>query len=126
MSEAVAEEHPLITAVRPLVEKIAGGLVAADALGPGDVPLLWFGTVVGGVRLSNGDPVSDLSQLLDELAEEMGSALQELDRPSRQKAVRLLEERGAFNYRRSAETVAEALGVTRFTVYNYLNRVRSQ
>jgi predicted transcriptional regulator YheO len=24
--------------------------------------------------------------------------------------------------RRSAETVAEALGVTRFTVYNYLNR----
>jgi DNA-binding CsgD family transcriptional regulator len=26
--------------------------------------------------------------------------------------------------RRSAETVAEALGLTRFTVYNYLNRVR--
>jgi predicted transcriptional regulator YheO len=26
--------------------------------------------------------------------------------------------------RRSAETVAEALGVTRFTVYNYLNRAR--
>lgn len=24
--------------------------------------------------------------------------------------------------RKSAETVAEALGVTRFTVYNYLNR----
>ena len=37
-------------------------------------------------------------------------------------ALRLLEERGAFEMRRSAETVAEALGVTRFTVYNYLNR----
>jgi predicted transcriptional regulator YheO len=34
----------------------------------------------------------------------------------------MLEERGAFAYRKSAETVAEALGVTRFTVYNYLNR----
>jgi predicted transcriptional regulator YheO len=38
--------------------------------------------------------------------------------------VRLLEERGAFTYRKSAETVAEALNVTRFTVYNYLNRDR--
>ncbi|MGH3425587.1 MAG: helix-turn-helix domain-containing protein, partial [Nocardioidaceae bacterium] len=29
-----------------------------------------------------------------------------------------------FTHRRSAETVAEALGVSRFTVYNYLNRRR--
>ena len=42
----------------------------------------------------------------------------------KQRAVRLLEERGAFSYRKSAEVVAEALGVTRFTVYNYLNRIR--
>ncbi|UUZ59852.1 helix-turn-helix domain-containing protein [Nocardioides sp. B-3] len=31
---------------------------------------------------------------------------------------------GAFTYRRSAETIAEAIGVSRFTVYNYLNRTR--
>ena len=36
----------------------------------------------------------------------------------------MLEERGAFAFRKSAETVAEALGVTRFTVYNYLNRTQ--
>ncbi len=125
MSEAVGEEHPLLTAVRPLAEKVDGLLVAPEALRAGDVPLFWSGAVVGGVRLSGGDPVGDLSRLLDELAVEMGSPLQELDRPNRQKAVRLLEERGAFNYRRSAETVAAALGVTRFTVYNYLNRMRS-
>ena len=46
-------------------------------------------------------------------------------RQEKQRAVRLLEERGAFNYRKSAETVAEALGVTRFTIYNYLNRIRA-
>ena len=40
------------------------------------------------------------------------------------RAVRLLEERGAFAFRKSAELVAEALGVSRFTVYNYLNRGR--
>ena len=39
-------------------------------------------------------------------------------------AVRLLEEAGAFSYRKSVETVATALGVSRFTVYNYLNRDR--
>ncbi len=125
MSETVGKEHPLITAVRPLAEKVAAELVPPEALRAGDVPLLWAGTVVGGVRLPNGEAVGDLSQLLDELAAEMGVPLRELDRPNRQKAVRLLEERGAFNYRKSAETVAEALGVTRFTVYNYLNRVRS-
>jgi predicted transcriptional regulator YheO len=36
----------------------------------------------------------------------------------------MLEDRGAFEMRRGAETVAEALGLSRFTVYNYLNRTR--
>ena len=35
-----------------------------------------------------------------------------------------MEESGAFAYRRSVETVAAALGVSRFTIYNYLNRDR--
>jgi predicted transcriptional regulator YheO len=60
--------------------------------------------------------------LLADVATELGSPLAELPRADKQRAVRMLEERGAFDYRRSAETVAEALGVTRFTVYNYLNR----
>ena len=33
----------------------------------------------------------------------------------------LLDERGAFQLRKSVEEVADALGVSRFTVYNYLN-----
>ena len=32
-----------------------------------------------------------------------------------------LLERGAFELRRSVEAVAEAMGVSRFTIYNYLN-----
>ncbi len=55
---------------------------------------------------------------------ELGGALGDLPRAEKQHAVRLLEERGAFEMRRSAETVAEALGLTRFTIYNYLNRIR--
>lgn len=48
--------------------------------------------------------------------------LAELDRRTKQSVVRALEARGAFSVRHGVETVAGALGVSRFTVYNYLNR----
>lgn len=63
-----------------------------------------------------------LDRLVADVEVELGSVLAELDRPGKQRAVRLLEERGAFQLRRSVAAVAEVLGVTRFTVYNYLNR----
>ena len=41
-------------------------------------------------------------------------------------AVRLLEDRGAFLLRRSVDDVADALAVSRITVYNYLNAMRGE
>ncbi|TWS22673.1 transcriptional regulator [Tsukamurella sputi] len=118
-------DHPLVEAVRELVARLDGEIVEPDARRPGDVPLVWDGKVVAAVRLPAVEPTAgDLDSLLANLAVELGSPLGELDRAAKQRAVRLLEERGAFAYRKSAEAVAEALGVTRFTVYNYLNRVR--
>ena len=70
------------------------------------------------------DLTDGLSRLIADVERELGGALATLPRAEKQHAVRLLEERGAFEMRRSAETVAEALGLTRFTVYNYLNRIR--
>ena len=35
----------------------------------------------------------------------------------------LLDERGAFTLRRAVEDVADAMGVSRITVYNYLNAI---
>ncbi len=67
-------------------------------------------------------PRDGIKDLLADVATELGGALRDLPRADKQRAVRMLEERGAFAYRKSAETVAEALGVSRFTVYNYLNR----
>lgn len=65
-----------------------------------------------------------LEAMLAEVADEIGGDLRHLPRAAKQRAVRLLEERGAFEFRKSPEIIAEALGVTRFTVYNYLNRER--
>jgi uncharacterized protein YqgV (UPF0045/DUF77 family) len=63
-----------------------------------------------------------LARLIADVEREMGAQLGELDRLGKQRAVRLLRERGAFGLRKSVSSVADALGVTRFTVYNYLKR----
>ncbi|MSZ16504.1 MAG: transcriptional regulator, partial [Actinobacteria bacterium] len=42
-------------------------------------------------------------------------------RHEKQLAVKLLDQRGAFILRRAVEDVADAMGVSRITVYNYLN-----
>jgi hypothetical protein len=117
-------------ALAPLLDRVGALLVAPGDITASDVPLVWEGRRVAGVRFPDQNPpgqvevVGDLNRLLDDLAHELGAPLRDLPRPQKQRAVRLLEERGAFTYRRSAETVAEALNVSRFTVYNYLNRDR--
>lgn len=122
--------HPLLVALEPLLNRTNGVLVPPSRITSSDVPLVWEGTTIAAVRLP-GQPaegpvevVGDLGRLLEDLAAELGGPLRDLPRPEKQRAVRLLEERGAFTYRKSAETVAEALNVSRFTVYNYLNRDR--
>lgn len=120
----------LVESVRPLVERIGASFVDPAEMSRDDVPLVWGGEVVRGVRLPSTDrgvvasAPDALAAMIADVEDVLGAALIELDRPRKQRAVRLLEERGAFTHRRSAETVAEALGVSRFTVYNYLNRGR--
>jgi len=55
---------------------------------------------------------------------QMGGALGDLSRENKQAAVRILDEQGVFLIRKSVETVAEAMGVSRITIYNYLNAIR--
>ncbi len=50
--------------------------------------------------------------------------ISQMSRAQKQQVVRFLDERGAFSLKKSVETVADALGVSRFTVYNYLDSTR--
>jgi hypothetical protein len=122
------EQHPLVQAIAPLVERLDAQLVDAAEARADDVTLEWDGKPVVAVRLSPSKapekPEGGVQSLLAGVAEELGGPLRDLSRHDKQQAVLLLEARGAFEYRKSAEIVAEALGVTRFTVYNYLNRAR--
>jgi predicted transcriptional regulator YheO len=87
---------------------------------PDDVVLSWEGEELLAVRLPQ---LSDsLDHILAALERRHGVPLAQLDRRTKQDVVRILEARGAFSVRHGVETVAGALGVSRFTVYNYLNR----
>lgn len=113
-------EHPLITAVKPLVDAMGAEILGPEQAQTDDVVLAWEGEDVLAVRLPQ---LSDsLDHILAAMERRHGMPLAELDRKAKQEAVRMLEARGAFSVRHGVETVAGALGVSRFTVYNYLNR----
>lgn len=96
--------------------------VSVDVVGANDhhdESPAWEGVVIGGVRLPALHGV--LNQLIESVERELGSSLKDLSRNDKQTAIRLLDERGAFILRRAVEDVADAMGVSRITVYNYLN-----
>lgn len=111
--------HPLVAAVQPIVEALGATLVPADESEPGDLPLEWNGEVIAAVRPA---PLHGaLDRMIEQVERELGAALPSLSREDKQRAIRLLDERGAFILRRAVEDVADAMGVSRITVYNYLN-----
>ncbi|MGW7412432.1 helix-turn-helix domain-containing protein [Streptomyces sp. NPDC054863] len=113
-------DHPLVTAVKPLVDAMGAEMLEPARAGRDDVVLSWEGEDVIAVRLPQ---LSDsLDHILAALERRHGMPLADLDRKTKQAVVRTLEARGAFSVRHGVETVAGALGVSRFTVYNYLNR----
>ncbi|WP_326596006.1 helix-turn-helix domain-containing protein [Streptomyces sp. NBC_01803] len=117
---SVPDERLFIDAIKPLVDAIGGELVPPGEARDDDVMLSWQGARAVAVRLPH---LSDsLEHILSELQRRHGVPLAELDRRTKQQVVRTLEARGAFAMRHGVETVAAALGVSRFTVYNYLNR----
>lgn len=117
-------DESFVAAVRPLVDAMGGRLLPPGEAGPDDVVLAWEGTDVVAVRLPQLD--DSLGHLLAALERRHGRPLADLDRRAKQKVVRDLEARGAFAVRHGVETVAGALGVSRFTVYNYLNYANEQ
>lgn len=117
-------DHPFVAAVKPLVDAMGGELMAPGEAQPDDVVLAWEGEDLLAVRLPQ---LSDsLDHILAALERRHGMPLAQLDRKSKQSVVRILEARGAFSVRHGVETVASALGVSRFTVYNYLNYANEQ
>ncbi len=114
----MAEER-LIDALAPLVDALGAELVDLDQACPGDVTVDWDGQPAVAVRLPNLH--RSLERLLAVVEAELGAPIGELTREQQQAAIRRLDQLGAFTLRRSVDDVAKAIGISRFTVYNYLN-----
>ena len=56
---------------------------------------------------------------------ELGTGASTWTRADKQRVVRMLDERGAFLLRGAVDDIANAMGVSRITIYNYLNAIDS-
>ena len=116
-----ARSHPFLVALRPVAKSLAATIVTPARMRASDIPREWEGELIGGLRMP--DLQGELYRMITRVERELGAPLGELSRENKQLAVRELESRGAFALRKSIEDVADAMGVSRITIYNYLNAV---
>ena len=115
------QQHPLVAAVSSVVDAFGASIISASDAGPSDIPLEWEGVVVAAVRMPALHGALD--RLIESVEKELGGSLRDLSRNDKQRAIRMLDDRGAFILRRAVEDVADAMSVSRITVYNYLNAI---
>ena len=66
---------------------------------------------------------SALSDLFDECLAALGKPVDALGKADRLKLVAMMEQKNAFSYRKSVPFVSRRLGVSRYTVYKYLDEL---
>ncbi|HTX62025.1 MAG TPA: thiamine-binding protein, partial [Acidimicrobiales bacterium] len=93
-----------LAAVRPAVRALGGRLVPVERMGRTAVPLVWRGRVVGGLeRPGPNDLRNGLASFVAQIESELGGRLATLSRVDKQRAVRMLDERGAFAIRNAVD-----------------------
>jgi len=115
----MSTRHPLLVSVAPVAKALGATVVSTKRMRDGDIPLVWEGETVGGLRLPGVHGALD--RMIGHVEDQFGAPLKDLSRSDKQQAVSMLDEQGAFQLRKGVEDVADAMGVSRFTVYNYLN-----
>lgn len=62
-----------------------------------------------------------LGEIFDECLAAVGKPANALSKADRMKIISLLEQKSAFSFRKSVPYISQRLGVSRYTVYKYLN-----
>ena len=119
-----ATTHPVFTAFEPLLAIVGGEVIDPGDIATGDIPIEWEGTTIGGIRL--GSLTDALDRMVGHIEAELGAPLSGLGRTEKQDAIRMLDEQGAFLLRKSIDDIADRMGVSRITIYNYLTLVRDR
>ena len=118
MSERAQE---FLSALRPVVESLGASVIPVRSSRKGDEPVVWQGETVAYVRLN--ELHGALERAVASVEREIGGRLADMDRAQKQAAVRRLDEHGAFLLRGAVEDVAGWMGVSKVTLYTYLNAI---
>jgi uncharacterized protein YqgV (UPF0045/DUF77 family) len=127
------DRHGLVVDLGPFASTASGALdTMADAIADMVRAAMSQGASSVQLRVAASPeeiPVPSLHDALDEivrLAEhEIGVAASDWNRAQKQQVVRMLDERGAFLLRGAVDDIARVMGVSRITIYNYLNALEN-
>ncbi|MDH3753802.1 MAG: helix-turn-helix domain-containing protein [Acidimicrobiia bacterium] len=117
-----SDQDDFLRALRPVVEALGATIVPERSSRPGDFPAEWQGETVAYVRTA--ELHGALGRLVAAVEREIGTGLADMTRAEKQAAVRRLDEQGAFLLRGAVDDVAHWMGVSRVTLYTYLNAIR--
>ncbi|MDN3922540.1 helix-turn-helix transcriptional regulator [Roseateles violae] len=67
-----------------------------------------------------------MSEIIDEAVRRLGKPVRLMNKDEKTQAVQTMLERGLFIVKGGVERAASALGVTRFSIYNYLEAIRQK
>jgi predicted transcriptional regulator YheO len=70
-----------------------------------------------------GEEQTNIEAVFNACVEIINKPIERMKKSDRVALVMLLKERGAFNMQKSVPYVADQLGISKYTVYNYLNEI---
>lgn len=70
--------------------------------------------------------VSSVEKAIDDVISRYGKEPRLMTKEDRLKVVSKLNDQGVFQYQKSIITAARRLGISRYTIYNYLNELKEQ
>ena len=107
------------------LRKMVAGKKSASAIKARKTEML--GNIYNILVLSLGEPVKTFEYAFkDKDGKQVGKPVEQMHREDKIKFVRYLDQKGAFLITKAAERIYEYLGVSRFTLYNYLDIVRKE
>jgi predicted transcriptional regulator YheO len=111
-------------------EPFAALCLNAD-LGVVEAAHAWLGQLLQPARTEppagNEEPQLDvlMQEIISDAVHRLGKPVKLMNREEKIQAVRIMMQRGLFIVKGGVAHAAEALGVTRFTIYNYLDALRA-
>jgi hypothetical protein len=119
-----ASDEEFLRSLRPVVEAFGAAIIAERSTRPGDFPVQWQGRTIAHVRPA--ELHGALGRLIATVERDTGCDLSLMARADKQAAVRRLDEQGAFLLRGAVDDVASRMGVSRVTLYTYLNAIQAE